>query len=807
MAFRRNLRYTETTPVYIRAGKYILISLLLIGAIIWGFILYFNGQNIKAPLLKFLSERTSFTISCNEVEFSPLYPNILKLKGVRFGKSKVAEIYIDYDLKSAMSQDSLNIKYLYAKEVTLDKNDLKRLDDEKFSYKDIAIEKLDLLHAPVYLEDFTAENADFSALSVYVGEDGRLSFKDGTIRADEAEALDTSIRKLEAKVDYDSQELRLSELSAQIFGGSIFADLSIFPKNRLISFKNIGLSNVIFQDYKAVLRKYQIEAPSVKLSSCVLALGAGDLLMGQIEGEITNFISRDEDVNFRFDGSAGEISKPSMQITAENNRIRAQTSGSIFKFEMFGHIYSGKYHLSAQIEPDTQNGTRLHIRTATLKDAKYEPELTDVNLLRERLFANDTIIENLKITGTEFVSHIDELPLSVKSVGLEGHDLYFSRERKEPLSTLVGKRAFTLSFSVDSAYYTDVFIKKLEGTLNMYDPARFELEVPKVEFNGSSLNGQLYLDKSANFMKLKLHSDTLELADLNSSSFNRLFNGKVAVDVNLRSDDTPAGTEGLKNDEAKAVTLALPLNLEGHIDISTDEAIVSNFGLDLLNGGSKKDYKITASEFAEAIRDNDLGLYKLKGRADIDKGVAKFRLSTDLITSHLTWRGSIDLEKLNLDSKATFVTSAKDNITTVSARGNIYDPVIFVTAVTRGMARPGIDESVLKKEESKNDAASESSTDVNNDKAQSQAKPAQSATEPSEVQLSSVPESKDKAQTDETSVNNESQESKDTSVNKEIHENKDSSVNKEVHENKDSSVNKESSESKKEEQPQSAAAA
>ena len=94
MAFKPNIYYRKQTPAYLKYLKIAVCTLIVVIAAVWGFILYFNGQHVKAPLLKFLSERTCFSINCDEIDFSPLYPDVLKLKKVTLCNSQIGEIYV-----------------------------------------------------------------------------------------------------------------------------------------------------------------------------------------------------------------------------------------------------------------------------------------------------------------------------------------------------------------------------------------------------------------------------------------------------------------------------------------------------------------------------------------------------------------------------------------------------------------------------------------------------------------------------------------------------------------------------------------
>ena len=92
MAFIANVKIKNKKSKLSKIFKAILLVIVAIAIAVCGAILYFNGQNIKAPLIKFLSSRTSFEINCQKVEFSALYPNVIKLHDIKVGKSNIDEI-------------------------------------------------------------------------------------------------------------------------------------------------------------------------------------------------------------------------------------------------------------------------------------------------------------------------------------------------------------------------------------------------------------------------------------------------------------------------------------------------------------------------------------------------------------------------------------------------------------------------------------------------------------------------------------------------------------------------------------------
>ncbi len=678
MALRANVNIKKKQNPY---GKLIKLSICLVLTValgIAGFILYFNGQNVKAPLLKFLSERTSFSITCENVEFSPLYPNVLKLKNIKFNDSKIKEIYVEYDLKSIISSDNLKIKYFFAKDLELANKDIEILKNERFEFKEISIDKLDLVNTPLHINVFDTNKANLSAANALIDNEGKFTFKEGTINAASANLDDYETKHFYAKVSDSKDKIIIEELSTQMLGGTVNGQLSIDKESQELNFTNLSLSKVLLQDYRSIQKKYSINAPSVIVNSCVLALGRHDILVGQLSGKLTDLDVNSDGITFKFVGKAGEITKPSSQLTADENFVDAQFFKNRINLNLKGKIFNGDYSTEFYFTDLNDDYAKLNVNSFALNNAKVEPTLEEYNYLEKVLFKHNTHLGSASITNTEFVSNINELPLSIKSVTLNANEIDFDRDSHKVRSDN-GK----IDFGFDSAYYSDLFIKSLD-TKTQFSDDFLKIEIPTFALRHSKLSALYDYDMAHENLVLKLNTKDFDISELNSGLFSRLFNGKLDLNVDLHSE--------IKTDRVNDITY----NLKGEASIKSDSLLVSSFGLDLLNGGQKKNFELSIDDFIDSIKDGDCGIYELKGNAKLSDGKAKFKLSSNLTTSHVTVNGTYDLGDKSLDSKATLVSLAKDSMTSVIARG-VYDKLnIFVTALSRGEIRPGINEEILK---------------------------------------------------------------------------------------------------------------
>ncbi len=86
-------------------------------------------------------------------------------------------------------------------------------------------------------------------------------------------------------------------------------------------------------------------------------------------------------------------------------------------------------------------------------------------------------------------------------------------------------------------------------------------------------------------------------------------------------------------------------------------------------------------------------------------------------TSHLTFNAKLNLNNKDFSARGTFVSLPKDSISNINIKGltkeTSNDKNIFITALSRGEIRPGINEEALQENSAKEltDAASELNKD------------------------------------------------------------------------------------------------
>lgn len=801
MAFIANVKIKNKKSKLSKIIKAILLVIVAIAIAIWGAILYFNGQNIKAPLIKFLSSRTSFEINCQKVEFSALYPNVIKLHDVKVGKSNIDEIYMEYDLPSLLKSDTFEIKYFYAKGIKADDKDLQKLKQEKFKFKDIHISKLDLVDTPINLYKLSLNHGSLSAVDAYLGNDGKFSFKAADIRANEGQLDEQPIKNMQTNIGVEPEKIVIKDLSVQIFGGTLLADLTIDRKTENLNFSRLNLNKIIFKDYKLLSEKYNIYAPEASVYDCVLALPKQDLLFGQVRGSISDLLVKDGKINFTFKGSSGEISKPSIQVTAENSDIEANLADSALSIKAEGTVFDGAYSFDVNYDYQNDSEPLLTIHNLSLKEGKFETTKEQYSFVQNTLLNHNINVEKFSIDGTEFVSFINTLPLSIKSVKLEANNIAFDNKAKEdninesldqnsfdasstantadneknidkasdtmnddsspllsklkPLNNILDNNSQNeddssnsyITFSFDSGYYSDLFIKQFDSKLDLSDKG-YAFNVGKMLFKKSELAFEVDADNELEILRLKVFAPQFDISELNSNLTDHLLSGVINLEGEItkteelseETDKTSAPKEvattdknnnsennntnshsaninNVKNKDADNNLEKAKQLYTGNINLTSDSLLVSQFGLDLINGGLKKNYALNYDELCDAIKDGDLGLYKLSLKIFPQDNFLKLKGSGDLTTSHLTFNAKLDLNNKDFSARGTFVSLPKDSISNINIKGltkeSSNEKNIFITALSRGEIRPGINEEALQGHTAKEltDAASELNKD------------------------------------------------------------------------------------------------
>lgn len=676
MALRRNIRKKRQSNSFLqKLLKWLFVPTGALALAVFGFILYFNGQHVKVPLIKLLSERSGISFQAASVEFSPIYPDTVKLHDVSFASSHIGELYLEYDLKSLLSGKELQIKDLYLRDAVLSPLDLELLRKKNLGFDKITIASLRAKHVPLELPSLSAKDASFDLYEVSVGPKLNLSIQSGSGSLTDGLCDGISYQTLSGSFSSDDKGIYISNLKVNALGGYISGSLTFQKNNSKLDFDTIQLDRVVLKDPLRLISKYSLSAKSAELNDVTAIMPANDLSMSGINGRIIDMQYNRGNVNGNFKGDISEITKSAMQLTLEDNKAEIDFENNSIEAKLSGNVFEGSYELDASFSTVDAGDT---VRTLKLDSPHIE-------LTRELVdgFLKDTegrriALGSMTVENARFLSHIDYLPLSAASVS--GNLSGFSWSLADGITPAP---AGMVTVTTTDLTYSDLRINSMSCIANLTDSV-FMLSVPKLQMKNSLAGMTLSLSRNGGRSFFMAQAHDFDLSALNSSLIPHLLSGKVNLDADLKSTGT--GEE-------------LLTNLTGSVKFSSDNLLISSFGLDLINGGKKEDFVLDKTRLLTALADSDCGMHQVKVQALFDNKQLRYSASAALSTSDLNLNGQASLPNLNNQGKAFFVSIPKDSITVTDISGTLTDPVFNIKALQRGIMRPGLFVKTLSKEE------------------------------------------------------------------------------------------------------------
>ncbi|MDO5352277.1 MAG: hypothetical protein Q4E81_05565, partial [Succinatimonas sp.] len=284
---------------FIKLFAFIFIILGLLGIV---FVVFFNGNNVKIPLLKLLNERSSLNIDFNEVEFSALYPNVLKIKDLRIDNSSIEELYCEYDLKGALYNQDFVINDLYVRNAQLDNTTYKKLIKENLGFKTIKIKNLSLVNTALKSAEISLPKADANFKDITLNEQG-VNLNQAQIFSHEGELLGIKVKDLQFSGNLNSNTFFFNKLSLNLLGGFLEASGEFQYFEKILKFKELSLKNIVLKDS---LPNLEIIAPKVNLDK--ISVVKGDLYLGELNGTFNDLYLKQAELKGNFKGNIGEIS-------------------------------------------------------------------------------------------------------------------------------------------------------------------------------------------------------------------------------------------------------------------------------------------------------------------------------------------------------------------------------------------------------------------------------------------------------------------------------------------------------------------
>ncbi|WP_308497830.1 hypothetical protein [uncultured Anaerobiospirillum sp.] len=786
------------------AGAFTVVGFTLVA-------IFFNGTAIKGPLGSYLSKQTGLDVTIEDAEFSPVYPDVIKLNNVKFGSSTVGELYLEYDISSALSDDELKINDIYINDLKLSKEDLAALSSSKAGYKSIRANAVRFHHTPINTRFLKTKDATIRLNQVSFSDKEGLTFRSGSLASEKLSLFKEQAKSFVVDFEQAPDGMRLNNFSVQMYGGIIsgkgmynqsianansananqdqkadgtngtpqvitdikldelsLANVIIYsgltsPENITLTSQSTVLTDVILSDDAPSARKSKPHS-SKNTNNLAAAKAAEDAQnaadKGGKQGAKQSHTPKADDVNLStyivqgingniedlkitsngmqgtFNGSADEISMPNLQTTMESNEVSATFSKDAFTFKLQGNVYEGRY--LAQGELDHKN-KELNLEKLLMKKAKLAINTPRLKFLSAGLNEYTFNLKHAGFESLEFLSYLNSLPMSIQSItgtadnlSIKGQaqqkdqDEFYrllssvsvlkdnvfanteakkdSQDSADADKTAVDNKAATADAVAKSAnaaamelefknfLYSDLLISSMHSKWHL-DADKLLIEVPNAKFKESSAAAEALIAlKAFDKSHLKLNAPDFESADLNSNLVSHMLTGRMDVNLSLESKAQAKTFESLIN-EAK-----------GKLNVNSDAMLISDFGLDLINGGKDKNYELSYTELLTGVQGAVAGISALKSTTTFNQGVAQNTTSMALSTANMRLSVNADYERNKISGNSFFISPAKDSSTKVTILGDLDEPRFAIIPLRRGEQRPGLylpqyDENAKAKEQ------------------------------------------------------------------------------------------------------------
>ena len=766
------------TKALMTIGLMVVIAFVLI-------VLFFNGSQIKKPLSSYLSAKTGFEVTIGDAEFSPLYPDVIKLYDVRFGNSKIGELYLEYDLRSALSDERLEINDLYLNGLTITPEDLQQLKAQRLGYHSIYASLVRFHHTPVKTTFLHAQDATIRLNTVGFDPNHGLTFRSGALAATQAQLFAREAKDLSLQFEHLGEGLTIKNFSAAMLGGMVSGTGRYLPHeptaqsastNGLSStadlssnaglssngaadliFDELNLSKIILHDTLRPSAGINLKATKVNLSQVVYtndgpaptasddsaskapaasaskaatdnqsdaadkatAVAAADssnpradgssayhsMVMQGISGQLYDLKLSHNEFSARFEGEIDALSFPNLQTSFEHNKGSANLSRDLVSFDFKGQLYEGNYELTGSLAPAAQELTVEALKLDRAKLALNPPRLdflTHTNpytlKLKQAQFAN-----------LEFLSFLNQFPVSIQSISGTAHDLVWAGATQKPSTTTPATLLYpiraehgALKLKLDNLLYSNLLFSEIAFESEL-SSQQLQFKLPQVTMQESNWSAQGALSLTdLGQSSLTVTAENFESADLNSNLIGHMLTGKVNLSAQLTSsfegwnqvlgDTLAATTEDVGHTKAKPLGLksAFLRNLNGSVRLGSEGLLISDFGLDLINGGKQQDYTLSGTELLAALQGSVAGINALEADTTFQAGKLSTRGRVGLATANASFSVNIDLLDHDFSGNAFMVSLGNDSTTTVSFDGTTAEPQFAIRALKRGANRPGL---------------------------------------------------------------------------------------------------------------------
>lgn len=632
-----------------------------------------NGATIRGPLASLLSDRINATVTIEDAEFSPLYPDTIKLTGITVSapdfKGVIDEAYVEIDLRRSLFSDTLYVDDLYLNAPEIDLGPLLEKTATALPYAKTVLTALRLDNLPLDGEYLKAQNARLRFQAVTLEGGGRPHFATGTLKLEEGSVMTgLPFKSLELTLEDSGETLQLPRFSGQLWGGTV-SGAGVFDKeSRTLNLSELNLSQNILKTGALSSLPLKVHAAQGHLSSVMLSLTDKGTLLSGLTGSFDSLKLLPKGLSLSFKGTVEEISHPESSTVLTDSTGELSLKEGNLKASLTGRWLEGDYTLKAGYREETRE---LNVEELTLTGNKLEIGATQLKPLTDFLKTGRINLEHVRLENIALLSFIDRLPLSAEALtlSLDGFSLNKDGLHHHPTGVF--------NVEAGSVLLSDLYIERV-AALGTLDDNLLTLSVPQLTFReGSSLtlSGTLSRLPDGQSFIYALARD-FDVSALNSRLLPHLFAGKVSLELSLSSaGNTPD---------------ALIRHLTGKVSLSSDTLLISGLGFDLINGGDLTRHELDLTELLTALSVSDGGFYDTSLQLTFGNAEGRLRGSTVLPTAEVYVNHRLNLEDLTLAGRSLFTSPSHDSVTHVTLSGTLKDPRFSLRPQKRGERRPGI---------------------------------------------------------------------------------------------------------------------
>lgn len=645
--------------------SFLLIFSLIFLVIATSFVLYFNGQRVKEPLIKYIKDHTGLELQIENVDFSLLYPNTISLSNVAFNSVNIGSLYIEYDAVDFLFNNKLYIKDLYLNNLSYDAKDQENIEQSLAQFTDFKVQSLRIENSNFEVFNIKAKNSNLQLNNVSFVE-GKLSADSGNLNLQKITASPYEQYKLRAlSFDYTKQNkfYLCTNFYAQLLGGTINSNqvlIDISTSN--LQFDELYAAKLIIKDLKKLDSKLKLSAN--KFYSTNLGIFLNDLNLNNINGNGLNLNLTNNDLSFvDFNANIDEIAALKLALGLTENKVKLNLKDKVLYVSLNSNFLEGKVKTQTTID---FNEHKLYFDDLSINNTKFEFNLEHLNFIKKLSQLYNITLKSFELNNLNILSFVNKLPISIEKLNINGSNLNIKDTK------IIESKAGIISIDATNILYSDLYIKNIT-TIATLSSDVINLSIPNIEFKSSHMSGALTLSQKNGQSFMLASASDFDLSDLNSNLIPNIFYGKVSFDLDFRSK----GKDILKN-------------AQGSFNLVADEVLISRFGLDLINGGDSKTRTLTPKQLYEALFISDVGIYNLKTDASLNANKLNLKSKFNLTSNQVDANFNFDLNKLNIIGNALFSSNIYDNKTTLTFDGNYPDIKIKLTPINRQTKLAGL---------------------------------------------------------------------------------------------------------------------